>query len=76
MKVDLEGLADWRRGACLPACGHSPSGFEVVAIARLEWTRARTRYRLQCSGCGRWGRKFVPHRFLADYSEIIDEEGQ
>jgi len=48
----------------------------VVAIARLEWTRARTRYRLQCSGCGRWGRKFVPHRFLADYSEIIDEEGQ
>jgi len=64
MKVDLEGLADWRRGACLPACGHN--SLVVVPIDRLEWTRARTRYRLQCSVCGRWGRKFVPHRFLVE----------
>ena len=71
MKVDLEGLSDWRRGACLPACGCAVAGtlrFVVVPIDRLEWTRARTRYRLQCSVCGRWGRKFVPHRF-------IEEEG-
>jgi len=66
MKVDLERLADWRRGSCLPACGHSPSALVVVEIDRLEWTRARTRYRLQCSACGRWGRKFVPHRFIED----------
>ena len=64
MKVDLEGLAGWRRGACLPACGHGR--FVVVAIDRLEWTRARIRYRLQCTVCGRWGRKFVPHRFLEE----------
>ena len=66
MKVDLESLADWRRGACLPVCGHSPSKLVVVRIERLEWTRARTRYRLQCTVCGWWGRKFVPHRFIED----------
>ena len=62
MKLDLARLADYRRGACLPACGHGQ--LEVVRIDRQEWQRARTRYRLRCGECGRWGQKFVPERFL------------
>ena len=64
MKIDLERLADYRRGACLPACGCPARDLAVVRIERQEWQRARTRYRLQCSACARWAAKFVPERFI------------
>jgi len=73
MKPDLGALALYRRGACLPRCpdtglpGRCPRGLlTVVKTERQEWLRARTRYRLQCSFCGRWGAKFVPARFIEE----------
>jgi hypothetical protein len=62
--VDLAGLARYRRGSCLPEC--NCADLELVRIDRQEWQRARTRYRLHCQHCGRWGQKFVPERFLKE----------